>query len=98
MNKRIKWYSDHLVKKHNMMLAPIGDYWSYAQKYYPELQIYNDDGTHPSQQGSLIISLIFYKILVDSTIEDITYWPDYLDKKERQLIFELTSRGLPSSF
>lgn len=97
MHDRIKKYSEYLVKKHHMLMVPIGDYWFYSLKQYPDLELYSADGSHPSQLGSLVIALIFYKTLVDKTLDDINYWPNFVDRQEKKLIIDLTSTPFSKS-
>ncbi|MGH1376238.1 MAG: DUF4886 domain-containing protein [Alphaproteobacteria bacterium] len=92
MYNRINKHSVSLVKKYDMMLAPIGAYWQYALGHYPDLNLYDRDGSHPSSEGSFLIALVFYKMLVDSTIEDITYWPRYINMQEKKAVLELVSK------
>lgn len=67
MHHRIRYNSEALANKYNMLLAPVGNHWKKIHQKNPNLQIYNSDGTHPSKQGSLITAWVFYKMLVEQT-------------------------------
>lgn len=72
-----------------MVLIPVGDYWTYAIDHYPSLQLYDKDGTHPSPKGSFLMALVLYKMLVDSTVNDIIYWPPFIKSHDKEHMLEL---------
>ena len=42
-----------LAKDLNAVYAPVGEHWWYVQKAFPELEMYDEDGSHASEWGSL---------------------------------------------
>lgn len=83
------------AKKYDMLLAPIGSYWISSLQNNPELNLYNPDGSHPSQKGSFLTALLFHKMLISETLDDIIYYPEYLNEHERAAIFNTISAPLP---
>lgn len=94
MHQRTKANSEFLARKHNLLIAPIGEYWVHATENHPKLNIYDKDGTHPTPEGSLLTALVFYKMFVNSTLDDITYYPSFTSERERQAIVDIAKGTL----
>lgn len=50
------------------ILAPVAEVWHLAKKEYPSLELYDVDGSHPSEMGSYLTALVFYLTLFDQDI------------------------------
>ena len=49
-------------------LAPVAEAWHLARQEYPNLELYDEDGSHPSEMGSYLTALVFYLTLFDQDI------------------------------
>ena len=50
-------------KKYKTLIAPVGLAWENCRKEYPQIELYNPDGSHPSMAGSYLAACVFYSIL-----------------------------------
>lgn len=55
-----------LASETNAVLVPIGDVWAEAKKQKPDIQLYFNDGSHPSALGTFLIALGFVKKITGS--------------------------------
>lgn len=44
-------------------IAPAGDGWLEARKLHPQLDLWQSDGTHPSEQGTYLAACVFYAVI-----------------------------------
>jgi uncharacterized protein DUF4886 len=44
-------------------LAPVGETWSQTRKAHPEIELFRNDGSHPTSEGTYLSACVFYKIL-----------------------------------
>ena len=51
-----------MAEKNNAILAPVGAVWKLLRKKYPTLELYNKDGSHPSEAGSYAAACCFYTV------------------------------------
>lgn len=55
-------------------VAPIGQYFEFCKKKYPELSLFESkEDTHPSVLGSYLIACVFYKTLTGEKTTDVKY-------------------------
>lgn len=70
-----------LAKGINAKVAPVARAWHLAIEEYPKLELYDLDGSHPSEIGSYLTALVIYKTLFDlKNLENLktfksTRWP-----------------------
>jgi len=95
MYKYIQYYTNVLVKKHDLVLVPVGEYWMNMIRKHPEVTVFAPDGLHASPAGSYMVALLFYKMLVNNTLDDITYYPTYMTPEEQETIIQTVSSKLP---
>ena len=75
------------------LLFPAGKIWRKIKTNYPNIELYEADGSHPSQAGAYLVAYSFYKILSYSKSSanlDVTN----LDKNTAQLIRNAVDRVL----
>ncbi|MCO6477941.1 MAG: hypothetical protein J5I94_15020 [Phaeodactylibacter sp.] len=46
--------------KINARVAPVGEAWAYTRRRHPEIELYQEDGHHPSAAGSYLAACCFY--------------------------------------
>jgi hypothetical protein len=49
------------------VLAPVGEAWSEVRHTHPEIELYSNDGSHPSPQGTYLAACVFYAVLLGKT-------------------------------
>jgi hypothetical protein len=72
---------DNLTRDRYMMMAqnydgvvsPVGAVWRYLRQYYPSIELYDADGSHPSQAGSYAGACCFYTAIFRKDPTLITY-------------------------
>ncbi len=94
MHRLIKGYSKALSNKYDMYTVPVGDYWLYAVTGDTKLNLYGADRSTPSLEGSYLTALVFYKMLVDGTLDDIAYVPEGMTKETQAELISIASTKL----
>lgn len=84
----------YIVAKNNLLEISAGKHWAYGVIHYKTLNLYHEDGSHPSLQGSFLLALLIYKNLVDKTLRDISYTPDGISAEEKNLLINLAEEPL----
>jgi hypothetical protein len=72
---------DTLVRQRYLMLAglihapvsPVGAVWKYIRQTYPEIVLYQNDGSHPSEAGSYAAACCFYTSIFRKSPFSIRY-------------------------
>lgn len=54
-------------------LAPVGDAWRLALREHPELDLWQADGSHPSEQGTYLAACVFYAVIFRQSPEGLGY-------------------------
>lgn len=49
-----------IAQELNAPLAPIGTAWARAMQGHPKLSLWQEDGIHPSEQGTYLVACVFY--------------------------------------
>jgi hypothetical protein len=49
----------------NALIVPVGPAWQKAQRDFPHLRLYEDDGSHPTAAGSYLAACVFHVALFD---------------------------------
>ena len=68
-----------MASDNNTMLSPVGAVWHYIRDNYPELELYQSDGSHPSYFGSYVAACCFYTTFTGRNPLDIS-WNGSLDE------------------
>lgn len=53
--------------KYQASVIPVGSAWSYARQQYPQINLYDSDGHHPSAKGTFLISSLLYSFFAGKT-------------------------------
>ena len=53
---------EKLARRHNAVIAPVGEAWKIAQEKRPELDLFVKDGLHPNPVGNYLTACVFYSI------------------------------------
>jgi hypothetical protein len=52
-----------MAKDNHAVLAPVGAVWKYLRKNHPKIELYDPDGSHPSEGGSYAAACTFATII-----------------------------------
>ena len=56
-----------IAKELHANIAPVGTAWQRAMKENPALELYMQDGSHPSPEGTYLAACVFYATLLDKS-------------------------------
>ena len=54
-------------------VAPVGFTWKQVREEYPEINLWQDDGSHPSVAGTYLAACVFYAVIFQESPEGLTY-------------------------
>ena len=62
------------MKRDNVAaVCPVGRVWRYLRTYYPQLELYDGDGSHPSMMGSYTAACAFFVMLFGQPAANIPF-------------------------
>ncbi len=79
----------------NVPVAPVGSAWFYAVTEHPELSVWQDDGSHPSEQGTYLAACVFYAFIFHEDPSGLTYQAG-LSKEIASTLQAIASRTVPN--
>ena len=56
-----------LAEKINARIVPVGPAWQRARALRPQLNLYDEDGSHPNPTGTYLSACVFYGVLTNQT-------------------------------
>ncbi|MEO9966094.1 MAG: hypothetical protein ABJF11_09915 [Reichenbachiella sp.] len=57
-------------------IAPVAKAWHLTKRDFPVIELYDPDGSHPSELGSFLTALIFYKTIYKKSAIGSDFLPD----------------------
>ncbi|MFP4097632.1 MAG: DUF4886 domain-containing protein [Alphaproteobacteria bacterium] len=87
-------YAKALSQRNNMILIPVGSYWTFTMNNAPGLTLYQEKSTVPSLEGTFLTALVLYKKLVDSSLDDLEYIPSGMEEEARKVLIAIASKDL----
>ena len=79
--ERVPQYQDEITqvytemaKMNEAVLVPVGEAWELSRKLRPTLELYNRDGSHPSNLGALLSAYVFVGVLTGEVPAKIPEW------------------------
>jgi hypothetical protein len=57
----------------NAPVAPVGSAWMTATRLYPQLALWQADGSHPSEQGTYLAACVFYAAIFRESPAGLSY-------------------------
>lgn len=74
------------------LLAPAGIAFMRCAKLYPEIELWDEDKTHPSPAGTYLAACVLYRVLYDQSPEGLSYTADL--NGETALKLQLVAAGI----
>ena len=62
-----------IARELNSPVAPVGFAWLTARRQNPGLNLWQDDGIHPSEEGTYLAACVFYAVIYRASPEGLTY-------------------------
>lgn len=62
-----------LARDLGIPVAPVGYAWSLVQTQNPGLELWQQDGSHPAEQGTYLAACVFYTVLFQETPQGLNY-------------------------
>jgi len=60
MQERLRTSYTEMADSNNASVSPVGVAWKYTRDNYPSIDLYANDGSHPSMAGSYLAACVFY--------------------------------------
>lgn len=73
MTALLKERYETMARRIGARTAPVGLVWAYVRRNHPEIELYQDDGHHPSVAGSYLAASCFYHTLFGKSPAPLTY-------------------------
>ena len=73
MQRQINYGYMEIAQELNAPIAPVGLAWSIAVKEHPELELWQGDGSHPTEQGTYLAACVFYAVIFHESPDGLTY-------------------------
>ena len=54
-------------------VAPVGSTWKQVREEYPEINLWQDDGSHPNENGTYLAACVFYAVIFQESPEGLSY-------------------------
>lgn len=84
MQQRLRESYVQMADDNNAIVVPVGLAWKYVRDNYPEIDLYQSDGSHPSLEGTYLAACTFYNVLYNlGYYYGIYYLPDNIDEETR---------------
>lgn len=68
-----------VVKDNKVMMSPVGKAWALARKMRPGIELFNSDGSHPSELGTFLTACVFVATITKQLPEKLQGYYRTLD-------------------
>ncbi len=62
-----------IAQELSVAVVPVGQAWELALKQYPDLTLWQTDGSHPSQEGTYLAACVFYAVIFKESPVNLSY-------------------------
>jgi hypothetical protein len=62
-----------LAQELNTLFAPVGSAWLAVVKQHREVNLWQEDGSHPTKQGTYLAACVFYAVIFHESPDGLTY-------------------------
>jgi hypothetical protein len=73
MQAQINYGYLEIAQELNAPIAPVGAAWLAAVKEHPELELWQQDGSHPTEQGTYLAACVFYAVIFHESPNGLKY-------------------------
>ena len=79
-----------IVHELDTLVAPVGVAWAEAIQQNPQASLWQEDGSHPTIQGTYLAACVFYAVIFQESPEGLSY-RDNLTKDEAQWLQKIAA-------
>ena len=72
-------------KELDAIMVPAGDAWSNSLQQNPQINLWQEDGSHPSEQGTYLTACVFYAVIYHESPEGLSYIANLSDEEAASL-------------
>lgn len=62
-----------IAQELNVPIAPVGDAWFRAITQNPQLKLWQEDGSHPTEQGTYLAACVFYATIFQESPQGLSF-------------------------
>lgn len=73
MQAQINYGYMTIAQELTVPIAPVGESWLRAVDQYPDLILWQADGSHPSEQGTYLTACVFYAVIFHESPNGLDY-------------------------
>lgn len=73
MDSMLRLRYQMMADSNKAALSPVSVVWRYLRKNYPDIELYDPDGSHPSENGSYAAACAFYTMILGKNPENISF-------------------------
>lgn len=92
MQKNITMAYQDLATAHQIGAVPVGPIWERVRELRPDLQLYAEDGSHPSPIGTYLTACVFYSILTGKKATGMPERLKTIDRNNEELYLSIMSK------
>lgn len=63
-----------IARELDAQVSPVGVAWARARKDNPQMNLWQDDGSHPAVQGTYLAACVFYAVIFQESPQGLSYW------------------------
>ena len=75
-------------------LAPVGEAWRRTWTDHPEIELYVEDGSHPSGAGTYLTACVFYAVLTGKALPEASAVPEDVAAGDAQVLREMAAAAM----
>ena len=73
MQAQINYGYTEIAQELNAPIAPVGAAWQVAVQQHPDLILWQEDGSHPTESGTYLAACVFYAVIFHESPKELTY-------------------------
>jgi hypothetical protein len=75
MNERLRAAYLRIADSASAAVSPVGVAWKYVRDHFPNINLYQQDGSHPSLEGTYLAACVFYSSFFQKSCTNNNYNP-----------------------
>jgi hypothetical protein len=91
MQETITEVYNQLAEKIHAQVVPVGQAWERAKQLRPDINLYDEDGSHPSSLGTYLTACVFYGVLTGQSPVGLPNRMSTLDAQGQKLFINIQS-------
>lgn len=62
-----------IARELNVAVSPVGEAWFTTSRQHPEINLWQADGSHPTEQGTYLAAAVFYAVIFRQSPEGLNF-------------------------